>query len=346
MKAIILAAGLGTRLLPLTAILPKCLMPINGVPLLAYWLKRLSDAGVSPVLINLHYYRNFVLEWIEQSSFKGHIQTSVEEMLLGTAGTVLNNKAFINDEPLMLIHGDNLSMADIRKFMAAHASRPGNAALTMMTFETCYPENCGIIKKDVHGIVREFYEKVESPPGNLANGAIYILEPEVVDFLTTLNSPFIDFSTEVLPVYTGRIYTWHNGGYHRDIGCPDSLLDAQIEYPGLTLDSVKNSFWGRVCDETISFQMVEALADYFSARIVNGDGQTKESIVDSLVSSEKKNILSFHNFPSNTDEILDAVKTECANSSPLIFFFRVPQGFSSRKQFDTYHLKSLAMRIG
>jgi mannose-1-phosphate guanylyltransferase len=71
---------------------------------------------------------------------------------------------------------------------------------------------------DERGVVKAFHEKVPNPPGNLANGAVYIIEPTIFSFLQSLNKEIIDFSTEVLPHYVGHIYTFHNSGYHRDIG--------------------------------------------------------------------------------------------------------------------------------
>jgi mannose-1-phosphate guanylyltransferase len=101
----------------------------------------------------------------------------------------------------------------------------------MMTFRTDQPSACGIVELDTDGVVRAFHEKVENPPGNLANGAVYVLGPEVVDYIASLGKEVIDFSTEVLPHYMGRINTFLNNIYHRDIGNLDSLALAQVEYP-------------------------------------------------------------------------------------------------------------------
>ena len=103
--------------------------------------------------------------------------------------------------------------------------------MTMMTFTTTEPELCGIVELDERGVVKKIFEKVENPPGNLANGAVYILAPSVMNFLISLNSKMIDFSTEVLPHFLGRINSFHNDIYHRDIGTAESLRVAQHEYP-------------------------------------------------------------------------------------------------------------------
>ena len=228
-KALLLAAGMGTRLRPLTDSIPKCLVPIHGKPLLSYWFEMLSRAGVSPLLVNLHYFAEMVQEYIAGSGYR-NISTVYESELLGTAGTLLKNRAFFDNEPFMLIHADNLSRFDVSAFIDQHTARPAGCEITMMTFETDCPQSCGIVEIDSRGVVTAFHEKVANPPGNLANGAVYIMEPSIFDFLESLGKREIDFSTEVLPQYLGKIYTFLNNCYHRDIGTVESYSSALDEY--------------------------------------------------------------------------------------------------------------------
>lgn len=231
MRAILLAAGCGTRLRPLTNTIPKCLVPINGRPLIDYWLQLLMDSDITPILVNTHYLADQVREYLRTSSFVSHVRTVHEEKLLGTAGTLLRNRKFFGNEPVMLIHGDNLSHFDPRAFQRAYKHRPRGVEITMMTFSTSTPESCGIVELDERGVVKAFYEKVMNPPGNMANGAVYIVSPSVIDFLSGLDKDVIDFSTEVIPNYLGKINTFHNDIYHRDIGTLASLEAARQEYP-------------------------------------------------------------------------------------------------------------------
>lgn len=230
MKAILLAAGLGTRLRPLTDHTPKCLVPIAGKPLLQYWLELVHAAGIDDILINLHYKHEQVREFVAASTFADRCRLVFEEKLLGTGGTLLANRDFAAGEPVWLVHADNLSLFDPRAFEAAHLARASGAAMTMMLFRTDTPRSCGIVDLDAAGLVRGFHEKVENPPGDLANGAVYICEPEIVDFLAGLGKAEIDFSTEVIPAYLGRIQTFLNEVYHRDIGTNDSYAAAQDEF--------------------------------------------------------------------------------------------------------------------
>lgn len=230
MKALLLAAGLGTRLRPLTETIPKCLVPINGKPLLEYWLDLLLPAGISKVLVNTHYLAQRVIEFRAASPWRDQISLVHEAVLLGIGGTILANRQFFEPDPFIVAHADNLSRFVVNDFLRAHSRRPKGAALTMMTFETDMPQTCGIVEVDASGLVQRFHEKVSDPPGNRANAAVYVIEQEVVDFLGSLGKEVIDFSTEVIPHYLGRIATFHNTDYHRDIGSPESLRTAEREY--------------------------------------------------------------------------------------------------------------------
>jgi len=230
MKALLLAGGLGTRLRPVTDLVPKCLVPVNGKPLLDYWLENLSQAGVSEFLINTSYLASQVQEWRDISTFKDKITLVHEEELLNTGGTLLENKGFFDNEAFFLVHADNLSFCDFDAFIQAHKNRSKGCELTMMTFETDDPSSCGIVELDQEGVVQHFFEKVKNPPSNLANGAVYICEATIFLFLESLEKKNIDFSLDVLPHFIGKINTYQNNIYHRDIGNVVSYALSQIEY--------------------------------------------------------------------------------------------------------------------
>jgi len=230
MRALLLAAGLGTRLRPLTDRIPKCLVPICGKPLLAYWLDLLLTGGIEKVLVNTHYLPHTVSRFVAASSWCDRVTLVHEDKLLGTGGTVLRNRAFFGNEAFLVAHADNLTRFDIRAFVRRHATRPAGAMITMMTFRTDVPETCGIVEEDERGIVTAFHEKVPNPPGDHANAAVYIFEPGVVSFLESLHKDVIDLSTEVMPAFLGRMVAYHNTQYHRDIGSPESLERAHREF--------------------------------------------------------------------------------------------------------------------
>jgi mannose-1-phosphate guanylyltransferase len=188
-------------------------------------------AGIERVLINTHHLPGPVKDFADASPWRGRITLVHEQQLLGTGGTLLRNMGFFDHEAFLVAHADNLTDFDAAAFLRRHRNRPPNAAITMMTFRTDAPIECGIVEQDGEGIVKAFHEKVPHPPGDIANAAVYVFEPEVLDFLRSLRKDFIDLSTEVIPRFLGRICTFHNDGYHRDIGTPASLTKAQAEFP-------------------------------------------------------------------------------------------------------------------
>jgi mannose-1-phosphate guanylyltransferase len=229
-KALLLAAGPGTRLRPLTDRIPKCLVPIRGKPLLEYWLDALLLGGITEVLVNTHHLAGMVEAFCKASRWQDRVHLVYEPDLLGTGGTVLANRAFLGPEASLVAHADNLSRFSVPAFREAHARRPPAALMTMMTFDTDTPSTCGIVETDADGLVVRFHEKVSHPPGRRANAAVYILESEVLDLIGSLGKPVADLSTEVIPHLLGRIATFHNADYHRDIGTPESLRRAEAEY--------------------------------------------------------------------------------------------------------------------
>lgn len=218
MNAILLAAGFGTRLRPITDTIPKCLVPIKGKPLIHLWLEKLTSANIESILINTHYLSEQVEIFIKNSPFKNQSIVVFEPQLLGTAGTLLKNLDFFEGKDGMLIHADNYCLADLGMFINAHKNRPPGCLMTMMIFKSHNPSACGIVELDEHGVVVGFHEKISNPPGNLANGAVYILSSEMISILRTDFATRTDFSTEILGSFMGRVYTYLTEDLFIDIG--------------------------------------------------------------------------------------------------------------------------------
>jgi mannose-1-phosphate guanylyltransferase len=202
-------------------------MPINGKPLLEYWLDIAKELGAKNVVVNTHYLAGTVKSFLERPVYKGWVTEIHEPELRGTAGTLRANEDALRDATTLLVHADNFCQCDFRAFLKFHqTSRPKHCPITMMTFNTQNPRVCGIVEVDEDGVVIGFHEKVSNPPGNLANGAVYLLEPEVLQWICD-RPEITDFSTQVLPYFIGRIATWHNEGTHIDIGSIEALCEAQ-----------------------------------------------------------------------------------------------------------------------
>jgi len=217
MRALLLAAGFGTRLRPLTDTIPKCLVPIKGKPLLGIWLERLTQAGIGPFLVNTHYLPEQVRSFVASTPYP--VTLVHEDRLLGTAGTLNANLGFFAGQDGLLIHADNYCLADFRAFVRAHQQRPPGCLMTMMTFRTDTPSSCGIVELDARGVVVGFHEKVANPPGNLASGAVYLLSTEL---LHSMDPAATDFVTEVVPRLIGRIFTYETRAFFLDIGTPEA----------------------------------------------------------------------------------------------------------------------------
>ena len=203
-------------------------MPIKNRPLLEYWLGILHKVDIDNVLVNTHYYSVYVEDFLKQSHFKDWVHSVYEEKLLGTAGTLRKNADFFQDSTVMMTHADNWTCCDFSDFLYHHNKRPKDTVMTMMTFTCPTPSSCGIIELNDSGIVVGFHEKVDNPPGRLANAAVYLIEPEVIEWIKN-NPEITDFSTEVIPQFMGRISAWENKNIHRDVGTIETLKEAQMD---------------------------------------------------------------------------------------------------------------------
>jgi mannose-1-phosphate guanylyltransferase len=226
LRALLLAAGLGTRLRPITDTIPKCLVPIGGRPLLGIWLETLTKAGIGPFLINTHYLAEQVESYIAQSPYRDRVTLVHEPELLGTAGTLRANFHFFEGQDGTLIHADNYCLCDFRQFVQAHRKRPPECVMTMMTFRADDPSSCGIVELDERGVVVGFHEKVASPPGNLANGAVYLLSAEYLERVGKDLRTVKDFSTEVLHRLAGQTYTFETTEVFLDVGTLEAYAKA------------------------------------------------------------------------------------------------------------------------
>jgi mannose-1-phosphate guanylyltransferase/phosphomannomutase len=197
MKGMILAAGEGRRLRPLTDHLPKPMLPIAGRPLLEHTITYLRDCGVTDLAINLHHLPAAVIDYFGNGSRWGiKLRYSVEERLLGSAGGVKRLQSFF-DEMFVVFYGDLLTWTDLRPMIALH--RRAGVLATMGLYHVPDPWNRGIVELDEAQNIIRFAEK---PPrdqifSNLANAGIYVLEPEVLERVPA--EQVYDFGHDVFP---------------------------------------------------------------------------------------------------------------------------------------------------
>ena len=229
-RAILLAAGEGQRLRPLTAVLPKCLVPVHGRALLGLWIARLASAGVRELLVNTCHLAEQVEAYLRGSDWPCRVQVVREAVLRGTGGSLIDFLPFWRGHDTLLLHADNLSDIDLAAFQRAHAAGPSGRLATLATFETEVPRECGIVASDASGRVTGFFEKVAEPPGTRVSAAVFALDAALAAELPQTLAE-MDFSRDLLPCLVGRLGAWHHPGFHRDLGAGGRYLSAQWAFP-------------------------------------------------------------------------------------------------------------------
>ena len=202
-KAMILAAGKGTRLRPLTNRMPKAMVPVDGRPLLEYTIELLREHGVRDIAVNLHAHADAITEHFgDGSRFGVSLTYSFEPQLLGTAGAVKNLGEFFKDGPFYVVYGDVLTRLDLRSLLEHH--RGCGAMATIALHQPEDVSRCGVVKQDEHGWITSFIEKpaVGSTADVWANAGIYVVEPALLQRMRA-EAPQ-DFGRDVFPELVGN----------------------------------------------------------------------------------------------------------------------------------------------
>lgn len=224
MKAFLLAAGLGTRLRPLTDVVPKCLVEVGGRPMLDIWLDALADAGVDDVLVNTHHLAGLVEQHVAARSGRPVVHLRHEPELLGSAGTLVTHREFVAAEDMFLaINADTLTDVDLRQLVDVH--RGSGALATLTVFSAARPSECGIVEVS-EGRMVGFVEKPAHPTSDLANAGIYAFSPAV---LAEIPEPLPrDIGFDLLPRLVGSAAVYPLGtSVVLDIGTPAALERAR-----------------------------------------------------------------------------------------------------------------------
>ncbi len=227
MKAFLLAAGLGTRLRPITDTTPKCMLVIDDRPMLDLWLDAFAAAGVDEVLVNLHHLPEVVSCHLATRAGPPSVRTFFEPELLGSAGTLLANRAWVEDEEFFLAcNADNLTDFDLRSLIDAH-SEYGPVA-TLAVFHSENPSAGGVVELDASGRIIGFAEKPSEPVSDLINGGLYAFHPTVLD---EIKGAPADIGHDLLPRLVDRARAVPVEGYFRDVGTVDAYRRARKEWP-------------------------------------------------------------------------------------------------------------------
>jgi mannose-1-phosphate guanylyltransferase len=227
-KAFLLAAGVGSRLRPITDTTPKCMLLIDNRPLLDIWLDAFDRAGVDEVLINLHHLPDVVRRHLAGRTAPPAVRTSFEPELLGSAGTLLANRQWIDGEAFFLAcNADNLTDFDLRSLVGAH--REHDVIATLTAFHSEQPSAGGVLELDASGKVTGFAEKPREPVSDLVNAGMYAFHPSVLTEIDGARPS--DIGYDLLPRLVGRARALAVEGYFRDVGTVDAYRRARQEWP-------------------------------------------------------------------------------------------------------------------
>ena len=222
MRVLILAAGFGTRLRPLTETTPKCLVTIGEKPMLKHWLEKIDNCEINPseVFVNLHYKKELVENFIKQQKYKFPIIPIIEEELIGTGGTFFNLIKHRDNKNLLVIHCDNYYEEDLDNFLKFSLEKINcyNFDMSILAFRTDEPENCGTMLVKDDGEVLQFEEKVRNPKTNLANGAVYFFSSKYIKSLKKEFTGLKDIARDLLANKHGKIAAFETQSYFCDIG--------------------------------------------------------------------------------------------------------------------------------
>jgi mannose-1-phosphate guanylyltransferase len=226
-KAFLLAAGVGSRLRPITDTVPKCMVDIGGRPLLGKWLDDLHAAGADEVVVNLHHLADAVRGFLSTRTGPPAVRTSYEPDLLGSAGTLRAHAPWVAGAGSFLVcNADNLTDFDLRRLAGAHQVHGGMA--TLAVFRSPNPSAGGVVETDMDGIVTGFTEKPDTPATDLVNAGMYVFQPDVIDLIEGPGPR--DIGHHLLPRLVGRARVVLVDGYFRDIGTLDSYQRARQEW--------------------------------------------------------------------------------------------------------------------
>lgn len=249
MKAMILAAGLGTRLRPLTDDRPKALVTVAGRTLLEIALSRLRTFGIHEVVVNLHHFAGMVVDYLKANgNFGMRIEISREEVLLDTGGGLKNAAWFFlesgpgREQPFVLHNVDVISTIDLGRMLQFHAEHHALATLAVQKRETSryllfdsHHQLCGRRQGEDAPELARPAEQIQP----LAFSGIHVLSPQIFGKIHqegafSIVQAYLDLAAKGEKILAFRA----DGSYWRDLGRPENLIEAAKDlasgsYPAL-----------------------------------------------------------------------------------------------------------------
>lgn len=226
----ILCAGLGSRLNPLTNVVPKPFVPVGGKPIISHIIDRLKEADVSDIIINTQYLHDYFLEHLNiHNNFDLNIEVLREEELSGDAGGLKKAQHFFGNDDFFVLSGDDLTNINLKKLKEFHYKN--NSLLSLPVVEVNDPTRYGIVEIKDNEVV-SFYEKPKynEAKSNLANTSIYFCNNEIFDLIPS--NKFYGFGSNLIPKILDlkyKISAYSTDEYCKDIGTLISYKDANFD---------------------------------------------------------------------------------------------------------------------
>jgi mannose-1-phosphate guanylyltransferase len=225
MKAMVLAAGLGTRLQPITFEVPKPMVPVLDRPVMAHIVDLLEGQGFDELVANLHWFPDQIRDY-----FGDRFTWRYEEELLGTAGGVRGVAYFFGDEEVVVVSGDALTDLDLRALVERHREAGGIATLSVK--RVADTQEYGVVIHDADGRIQGFQEKPDPAEAlsDLANCGIYCFSPEIFDYFPDADP--VDWAGDVFPVLLENDVPFHVheiDAYWNDVGSIEELRQGTID---------------------------------------------------------------------------------------------------------------------
>jgi mannose-1-phosphate guanylyltransferase len=230
MKAMIMAAGVGSRLMPMTLSIPKPMVPMGNRPLMEHIVKLLHRHGFNQVIANLHYHAEVISQFFgDGKSFGIAMNYSREDQLMGTAGGVKKCEWFL-DDTFVIVSGDALTDINLTELVREHKQK--GALATIALKEVNEVEQYGVVIVDDNGRIQSFQEKPSKNEAlsNLANTGIYVFEPEIFRYIPP--QQFYDFGRQVFPhmiAIGAPFYGVKTDGYWCDVGSINTYKQAHVD---------------------------------------------------------------------------------------------------------------------
>lgn len=220
-QAVILAGGLGTRLRPITELIPKPMIEINGKPFLEYQINQIRDSGIENIVLCVGYLGEIIQQHFgDGKNFGVKIKYSHERELLGTAGAIKKAESFIDSNPFIVLNGDCYNELSLTSIFSAHQN--GNFPITMAIARATNPTEQELVEVG-NGVITQFLKRntpehskhLKEKSSYLINAGVYILDREILGLIPSEKN--FSLEQQIFPNLTSNMSAFYYGGYLKDL---------------------------------------------------------------------------------------------------------------------------------